>query len=213
MLLPPSLHERSSNDDRSYKFSIICVTTLPALRESPSKTSVSPAASADAPSLPGAHHACNDMLMLMFVAADYRTWKKAHVQQWLIEKELDKFQAQFLEHDINGEMLAIMDDAMLAEMQIKAGIPRTRIMTALSTLRHSAVVSSTSSTRSHIFSLILMSLQHRPSNQHQLSGRGCCLHRSSTSTPSSSLAPARRVWCTRAPFATARDRPVWPSRR
>ena len=91
---------------------------------------------------------CNDMLMLMFVAADYRTWKKAHVQQWLIEKELDKFQVQFLEHDINGEILDDMDDAMLDEMQIKAGIPRTRIMAEVDELRHSAVVSSTSSTRS-----------------------------------------------------------------
>ena len=57
------------------------------------------------------------------------------MQQWLIDKELDEFQASFMQHGITGKMLALMNDAMLGEMQIKAGIPRTRIMAEVEELQ------------------------------------------------------------------------------
>ena len=76
----------------------------------------------------------------MCIAADCKTWTKAHVQQWATQREMHFAIKPFSDNDVTGVVLADLNHVMLEEIGITKLIQRTQVLKEIALLQSSAGV-------------------------------------------------------------------------
>ena len=68
-------------------------------------------------------------------AADVRSWPPELVQRWLHELGLSQYSEKFLENDINGEALVLLDEPAMIELGISSVGHRMTLLTHIYELK------------------------------------------------------------------------------